>query len=168
MDLSTDWTIAQALPCWSGQSVLKMLQYIMYTYGKPLRILTDNGEEFMSYRVQGMLQRFGIRHDHTTPYHPQTNGRLEKFNDVLTQMLARMTTPQRQTSWDQALPDALLAHRAHTSSSTGVSPFFLMYGREACLPSQRSCEATEQNPTDKEVERLQERQLEHVQNLARF
>ena len=118
MDLGTDWTIAQALPRRSGQSVLEMLQYIMYTYGKPLRILTDNGEEFMSYGVQGMLQRFGIRHDHTTPYHPQTNGRLEKFNDILTQMLARMTAPQRQTSWDQALPDALLAHRAHTSSST--------------------------------------------------
>ena len=128
MDLSTDWTIAQALPHRSGQSVLEMLQYIMYTYGKPLRILTDNGEEFMSYRVQGMLQRFGIRHDHTTPYHPQTNGWLEKFNDVLTQMLARMTTLQQQTSWDHALLDALLAHRAHTSSSMGVSPFFLMYG----------------------------------------
>ena len=168
MDLSTDWTIAQALPCWSGQSVLEMLQYIMYTYGKPLRILTDNGEEFMSYGVQGMLQRFGMQHDHTTPYHPQTNRQLEKFNDTLTQMLARMTALQRQASWDQALPDVLLAHCTHTSSSMSVSLFFLMYRREACLPSQRSCKATERNPTDEEVERLWEKQLEHVQNLARF
>lgn len=154
MDLGTDWMIAQALPRRSGQSVIEMLQYIIYTYGKPLRILTDNGEEFMSYGVQGILQRFGIRHDHTTPYHPQTNGRLEKFNDILTQMLARMTAPQRQNSWDQALPDALLAHRTHTSSSTGVSPFFLMYGREARLPNQRSYEATERSPTDEEIEQL--------------
>ena len=32
MDLGTDWTITQALPRRSGQSVLEMLQYIMYTY----------------------------------------------------------------------------------------------------------------------------------------
>jgi hypothetical protein len=66
---------------------------------------------------------------------PQTNGRLEKFNDILTQMLVRMTAPTQQELWDEHLLDALLAHQAHTSSSTGVSPFFLLYGREAHLPS---------------------------------
>ena len=44
MDLGMNWTIAQVLPRWSGQSVLEMLQYIIHTYGKPLRILTDNGD----------------------------------------------------------------------------------------------------------------------------
>jgi hypothetical protein len=131
-------------------------------------LLTDNGEEFLSYQVQNLLKKLGIHHSHTTPYHPQTNGRLEKFNDILTQMLAKMTAPQQQNHWDEYLPDALLAHRAHTSSSTGMSPFFLLYGREARLPSERISETFKRNPTDQEITYLRERRLEHVQNLARF
>ena len=168
MDLGTDWTIAQAIPKRSSEAVAVMLQYIVTTYGKPLAVLTDNGEEFLSYQVQNVLRRLKIQHNHTTPYHPQTNGRLERFNDILTQMLAKMTAPQRQNQWDELLPDALLAHRAHTSSSTGVSPFFLLYGKEARLPSERTFETFQRNPTDEEIEYLRERRLEHVQNLACF
>ena len=168
IDLGTDWTIAQAIPKRSSEAITGMLQYIIFTYGKPVSVLTDNGEEFLSYQVQNLLQRFGIQHRRTSPYHPQTNGRLEKFNDVLTQMLARMTAPERQNAWDECLPDALLAHRAHTSSSTGVSPFFLLYGREARLPQERISEVFTREPTDEEIGYLQERRLEHVQDLARF
>ncbi len=168
MDLGTDWTIAQALLQQSGNAVVDMLLYIIFTYGKPMMVLTDNGEEFLSYHVQNTLRRFQIQHSHTTPYHPQTNGRLEKFNDILTQMLAKMTAPQRQDQWDELLPDALLAHWAHTSSSTGVSPFFLMYGREARLPSERIFETILRDPTDQEIGLLQKRRLEHIQDLARF
>ena len=168
IDLGTDWTIAQAIPKRSSEAVTGMLQYIIFTYGKPVSVLTDNGEEFLSYQVQNLLQRFGIQHRRTSPYHPQTNGRLEKFNDVLTQMLARMTAPERQNTWDECLPDALLAHRAHTSSSTGVSPFFLLYGREARLPQERISEVFAWEPTDEEIGYLRERRLEHVQDLARF
>jgi len=66
----------------------------MMTYGKPVTLLTDNGKEFMGYLIQNLLRCFGIKHQHTLPYHPQTNGRLEKFNNTLTQMLAKMTAPQ--------------------------------------------------------------------------
>ena len=79
-----------------------------------------------------------------------------------------MTAPQRQDQWDELLPDALLAHRAHTSSSTGMSPFFLLYGREARLPSERTFKAFKHDPMDKEIEHLQRRRMEHVQDLACF
>lgn len=59
-----------------------------------------------------------------------------------------MTAPQKQTSWDEFLPDALLAHRAHTS--------------------ERITTTIQRNPTDEEIGFLRERRLEHVQNLARF
>ena len=168
MDLGTDWTIAQAAPHRSREVVVAMLRYVLTTHGKPLRILTDNGEEFTSYLVQNVLRRFGIEHQHTTPYHPQTNGRLEKFNDILTQTLARMTAPQQQNRWDEYLPDALLAHRAHTSSSTRTSPFLLTYGREPRLPSDRTYDVVQRPPTDQEIEYLRQRRLEHLPDLSRF
>jgi len=55
MDLGSDWTIAQVIPHWSQQAVVDLLQYIMTTYGKPVTLLTDNGEEFMGYLIQNLL-----------------------------------------------------------------------------------------------------------------
>jgi transposase InsO family protein len=168
INLGTDWTIAQAIPTKSSDAVVNMLQYIIYTYGKPISVLTDNREEFLSYQVQNILQCFSIQHHHTTPYHPQTNRCLEKFNDILTQMLAQMTALERQNTWDKCLPEALLAHCTHTSLSTGMSLFFLLYRREACLLDDRILEKFQRDPTDKEIGYLQQQQLEHVQDLARF
>lgn len=100
--------------------------------------------------------------------HCSMNSRLEKFNNNLTQMLAKMTPPQWQNQWDKFLPDTFLAHCVHTSSSMGVSPFFLMYGQEACLPSERIFETIQCNPMDEEIGSLHEWQLKHVQNLVWF
>jgi transposase InsO family protein len=124
MDLGTDWAIAQALPRRSSKSVAEMLQYIIFTYRKPMAILTDNGEEFLSYHVQNLLRCFGIHHSHTTPYHPQTNGRLEKFNDVLTQMLVRMTAPTQQERWDEHLPCYIHHRHLPDLGDMGLCGFF--------------------------------------------
>lgn len=150
IDLGTDWMIAQAIPKRSSDAVISMLNYIIYTYRKPISILTDNREEFLLYQVQNLLQHFDIQHCHTTPYHPQTNGHVEKFNNVLTQMLAWMSAPDRQTTWDECLPSALLAHCAYSSLSTGMSPFFLLYGKEACLPEERVLKKLQRDPMDEE------------------
>jgi hypothetical protein len=88
--------------------------------------------------------------------------------DILTQMLAQMTAPERQNTWDKCLPEALLAHCTHTSLSTGMSLFFLLYRREACLLDDRILEKFQRDPTDKEIGYLQQQQLEHVQDLAQF
>ncbi len=75
------------------------------------------------------------------------------------QMLVKMTTLQRQTQWDNYLPDALLMHHAHPGSSTGVSLFFLMYGKELRLPTKRIQEIIQKGPTDREVGLLPKRRL---------
>jgi hypothetical protein len=79
-----------------------------------------------------------------------------------------MTAPQQQHHWGEYLPDALLAHRAHPSLSTGVSPFFLLHGKEPCLPSERTQDIIGRAPTDQEIGYLQEHRLEHIQDLAPY
>lgn len=136
IDHGTDLTYAQAHPCRSADFVVTLLRKLITTYGKPKAVLTDNGEEFLSYVFKNYLQRMGIEHLRTSPYHPQTNGHLEKFNDNLVQILARFVAPDRQDQWDEYLPDALLAHRAHINRSTGASPAYLAYGRQLRLHQQ--------------------------------
>jgi hypothetical protein len=75
----------------------------------------------------------GIRKTRTTAYHPQGDGLVERFNRTLLSMLAT-STQQHPTLWDAYLPKLCFAYNTSEHPTTGYMPFFLMFGREACLP----------------------------------
>ena len=70
---------------------------------------------------------------HTTAYHPQTDGLVERFNSSLCDGLS-MYVSTHQKDWDKHLPLFLFAHRVAPNATTGESPFYLLYGREPRLP----------------------------------
>ncbi|GBE83862.1 hypothetical protein SCP_0509190 [Sparassis crispa] len=168
MDYGTGWTYADPLPSRSKESVILMLRKIINMHGKPISILTDNGEEFMSYLVQNFLRRLLITHLRMTPYHPQTNGCLEHFNYEIEEMLMCYCTPNSQHLWDTYIEDALLAHRAHVNHHSGTSAFYLAYGSTPHLPHDFIADTISNPPTDEEIEQLQSERLEHVQDLERL
>ena len=96
-------------------------------------MLTDQGRNFESHLVASMCQLFGIEKRRTTAYHPQTDGLCERFNGILKSLL-RMRVNNDKDDWDEQLPHALLAYRVSKQSSTGVTPFEMLYGRDARLP----------------------------------
>ncbi|KAI7812514.1 hypothetical protein IRJ41_003201 [Triplophysa rosa] len=65
----------------------------------------------------------------TTPYHPQPDGLTERFNQTLNQMLRKFVNDSGK-DWDQWIPYLLFAYREVPQSSTGFSPFELLYGRQ--------------------------------------
>ena len=69
----------------------------------------------------------GIKPIRTSPYHPQTDGLVERFNQTLKAMLRRMA--QDEKDWDKLVPFVLFAYREVPQASTGFSPFELMFGR---------------------------------------
>ena len=95
--------------------------------------MTDQGSNFESKVITSLCEMFGIEKRRTTTYHPQTDGLCERFNGILKSLL-RMRVNQEKNDWDEQLPHALLAYRISTQSSTGVSPFEMLYGREVQLP----------------------------------
>jgi transposase InsO family protein len=72
-------------------SVCGHLTDVFERYGLPLRINADNGGPWGSPRLAGhglselsvWLIRLGIRVSHSAPYHPQTNGKIERFHRSL-------------------------------------------------------------------------------------
>ncbi|KAK5578209.1 hypothetical protein RB653_003162 [Dictyostelium firmibasis] len=69
----------------------------------------------------------------TTPYHPQTDGLVERFNKTIIQMIKCFT--QDYHLWcDQYLELCLFAYRISIQASTKFSPFKLLYGREPVIP----------------------------------
>jgi len=71
---------------------------------------------------------------HTTPYRPSTNSTAERFHRTLNSMLAKALTQDNQRDWDLRLPFVMAAYRAAKHESTGYSPNFLIFGREARAP----------------------------------
>ena len=137
IDYATSKAIAKALRQRSTQAAIELLEEIIWSYGKPSEIITDNGAEFLSDEFTATCQKYGITTKHTSPGHPQTNGKVERLNHELIQRLQRISAEENHQleDWDLYLPQALFAFHAHVNKRMGASPFYLQYGTEPVLPS---------------------------------
>ena len=70
--------------------------------------------------------------DHT-PYHPQNDGLVERFNGTLKSMLKKFVNKNGK-DWDECLPYILFAYREVPQETTGFSPFELLFGRKVRGP----------------------------------
>ena len=117
---ATASTCAQAL----------VLQWIS-RFGVPLHISTDRGTQFTSQLWSSISQSLGTRLHHTTAYHPQSNGLVERFHRHLKSALrARLSSP----SWTKDLPWVLLGIRTAPKEDLGCSSAELVYGQPLTVP----------------------------------
>ena len=101
--------------------------------GVPAEILTDQGSNFTSQLLKEVYRIMKIEPIRTSPYHPQTDGLVERFNSTLKSMLKKMAKDD-PTEWDRWLPYLLFAYREVPNESTGSSPFELLFGRHVRGP----------------------------------
>ena len=132
-DYSTRFPEAIPLRSIDAQSVAEELINFFARVGILREILTDQGSNFMSQLLQEMYRLMKIHPIRTSPYHPQTDGLVERFNKTLKAMLRRLIKEEGR-DWDKLVPYVLFAYREIPQTSTGFSPFELLYGREVRGP----------------------------------
>ena len=127
-DYATRYPEAIPLRSIDAEHVADELIKLFARVGIPQEILTDQGSNFMSQLLTELYKLLHIHSIRTSPYHPQTDGLVERFNQTLKSMLRKVVTKEGK-DWDKLLPYLLFAYREVPQASTGFSPFELLYGR---------------------------------------
>lgn len=86
----------------------------------------------MSNLVQGIVQKYQITHQKSTPYHLQANGKVESTNKVLETILTKIVKLHKN-DWSNQLSKALWSYRITWRNTNGFSPYELVYGKQVLL-----------------------------------
>ena len=132
-DYATRYPEAIPLKRIDVEHIEEKLVQVFARVGVPQEILTDQGSNFTSQLLAELYQLLHIHPIRTTPYHPQTDGLVERFNQTLKTMLRKVATKEGR-DWDKLIPYILFADREVPRASTGFSPFELLYGRNVRGP----------------------------------
>ena len=130
----TKWKEAFPLKDTEALTIAKVfVNEFVCRFGVPDSLHTDQGRNFEAKVLKEVCQLLGVKKTRTTPYHPQSDGLVERFNRTLLDMLS-MAVKDDERDWDLLLSTLLFAYRTSRHVTTGVTPFELMYGRDARLP----------------------------------
>ena len=102
-------------------------------FGFPQSLMSDRGKEFCNKIIKSLCSYLSIKRIRTTPYHPQSNGSVERTHQTLQRMIAKLDMKQHK-NWPDHLSSITLAYNATHSMITGYWPYFLMMGCRPRLP----------------------------------
>ena len=128
--------LAEAVPCQTAsaeETCDHLITHWISRYGCPMTFQSDNGKAFVGDLTKELMKRSHIAQAHSTTYHPQTNGLVERQNRTLVNML-RVYCSRYMTDWDKYLPQVVGAYNSTQHSTTGISLFMMLTGRERAMP----------------------------------
>ena len=134
-DYFSKWT--EAFPIFKDKCAYTvadvLVNNIILWFGMPLVIHSDQGREFENGLMKSLCSLLGCVKTRTAPYHPESDGMVERFNRTCLMMLS-MFVNDRRDNWHELLPFVMHAYCTSVHESTGYSPFRLMMGEECSLP----------------------------------
>jgi transposase InsO family protein len=138
IDKFSKWIEVRPLTIIRSEQVVAFFTNIIHRFGVPNSIITDNGTQFTGKKFLDFCEDHHIRVDWAAVAHSMTNGQVERANGMLLQGLKpRIYNDLNKFGkrWMKELPSVVWSLRTTPSRAMGFSPFFLVYGAEAILPT---------------------------------
>ncbi|XP_052723844.1 uncharacterized protein LOC128193781 [Vigna angularis] len=133
IDYFTKWVEAVSYANVTRKVVTKFIKReLICRYGLPNKIITDNATNLNNRMMTELCEEFKIHHLNSSPYRPKMNGAVEVANKNIKKIVQKMVVTYKD--WHEMLPFALHGYRTSIRTSTGATPFSLVYGMEAVLP----------------------------------
>ncbi|KRX18868.1 Uncharacterized protein T07_3375, partial [Trichinella nelsoni] len=125
VDAYSKWLEVRELKNTTSESVISCLRQIFSIHGLPDIIVSDNGTQFTSHTFQEYLNKGGIRHITSAPFHPSSNGQAERMVRTTKEFIKKMT----QRDWEYNLANFLFCQHVTPCTTTGKSPAELLMNR---------------------------------------
>jgi transposase InsO family protein len=138
IDKFSKWVEVRPITNLRAEQAVTFFTDIVYRFGVPNSIITDNGSQFTGRKFLEFCDKFHIRVDWAAVAHPQTNGQVERANGMILQGLKSRIFDRLNKfgrKWLQELPAVVWSLRTTPSRATGFTPFFLVHGAEPILPT---------------------------------
>ena len=107
-------------------------------FGAPACMMSDLGANFTSNVIAELCTLLGLQHCRTTPYHPQSNRKVERFHQTLTRMIGKLNSEdmeaEEKANWPAHLPELIKVCNGTRLAIMGCSPHYLMFGRRPHFP----------------------------------
>jgi len=106
---------------------LKFIKEIWRLYRLPESIVSDRDTRFTSKFWTSLMQLLQVKLNHSTSFHPESDGRTQRVKETLEQYL-RSNCSYQQDDWVSLLPFVEHANTTSMSETTKASPFEINYG----------------------------------------
>ena len=126
IDLFTRYVIAIPLKKANASEIGGALFSQLYcVFGKPERVHSDEGREFVNKALADMFARWDIQHTSTGGHQPQANP-VERYHRFMNSSMT-MLSDKFGEDWPSYLPAAVFSYNASTNDTTGFSPYELVF-----------------------------------------
>jgi hypothetical protein len=133
VDYCTRFVELYALQSETADEVAHCLLAFICRFGAPRHLLSDRGRVFLGNIVTAVNTMFRIHKLNTSPYHPQTDGLVERINGIMESIL-RSYVARCPLNWDLYLPLAKFAYNTSYQSTIKTSPHEALFGFKATYP----------------------------------
>jgi hypothetical protein len=124
------YPVAYPLITKEASEIARRLWEFISLFGPPKSLLSDNGSEFVNSTVAELTTLHGVDRVVTAPYHPNTNGQVERLNHTIAEALRKHAIDD-PLEWDVHLDHILYSYRTRVHSTTQMTPYSLVFGRNA-------------------------------------
>ena len=132
IDYFSRWPEARAVKKANAETVATFIyEEIICRYGTPKVIQSDQGTHFVNETIRLLTEKFRIWHSLSSPYHPQSNGLVERFNKTLCEGIVKVG--ETIFDWDRYIQPVLFAYRIKRLRITNQSPYKLVFGKDSQL-----------------------------------